>query len=84
MTAVRISARVSEENKNLVHDAAEIAGVSVSDFITAVAVEEAHRIINRERIVTVSSKHAGVFFAALENAPKPNKALVTAVKTSRG
>jgi len=83
MTAVRISARVSEENKKLVHDAAELAGVSVSDFLTVVAVEEAHRVINRERSVTVSSKYAGAFFAALKNAPKPNKALLNAVKTSR-
>jgi len=80
MSLARISARVSEENKNLVHDAAEIAGVSVSDFLTAIAVEEAHRVINRERTVTVAAKYADAFFAALETPAAPNAALLNAVR----
>lgn len=83
MNISRISARVSVETKELVHDAARIMGVSVADFLKAAAIDEAHRIVNRERTVTVSSKYASAFFAALETAPKPNKALLNAVKTSR-
>lgn len=80
MTSPRISARVSPETRSLVHEAADIIGVSVADFLAAAAVEEAHRVIERERTVTVSSKYADAFFSALENPPEPNSALLDAVK----
>jgi len=83
MSVSRISARVSNETKELVHDAARIEGVTVANFLKSAAVDEAHRIINRERTVMVSAKHADAFFAALETAPKPNKALLNAAKNSR-
>jgi len=76
----RISARVSPEIRNLVHEAADMIGVSVADFLAVAAVEEAHRVIERERTVTVSGKYANAFFAALENPPEPNAALLNAVK----
>jgi len=76
----RISARVTADTRNLVHEAADIIGVSVADFLSAAAIEEAHRVIERERTVTVSNKHADAFFAALDHAPKPNAALLNAVK----
>ncbi len=82
MNNPRISARVSEETRKLVHHAANIEGKSVADFLKAVAIEEAHRVINRERTITVSQQHAKAFFAALETAPKPNKALRNAFKHS--
>jgi len=83
MSDPRISARVSPETRSLVHDAADIMGVSVADFLTAAALEEAHRVIERERSVIVSDKYAGAFFAALENPPEPNSALLKVVKENR-
>jgi len=83
MSDPRISARVSPETRNLVHDAADIMGVSVADFLTAAALEEAHRVIERERSVIVSDKYADAFFAALENPPEPNSALLKTVKENR-
>jgi len=83
MTQPRISARVSPETRDLVHNAADIIGVSVTDFLSAAAIEEAHRVIARERTVTVSKKYADIFFSALDNPPKPNSALVNAVKEHR-
>jgi len=83
MSNPRISARVSPENRDLVHEAADIIGVSVTDFLTAAAIEEAHRVIERERTVTVSGKYADAFFAALQNPPEPNAALLNAVKETR-
>jgi uncharacterized protein (DUF1778 family) len=79
----RISARVSPETRNLVHEAAEIIGVSVADFLASAAIEEAHRVIERERTVTVSGKYADAFFTALESPPEPNAALLNAVKENR-
>ncbi len=83
MSSPRISARVSEETRELVHTAAEVKGVSVADFLTAAAVEEAHRVIERERFVSVSAHYAESFFAALETPPKPNSALRKAVQEHR-
>lgn len=83
MSLHRISARVSEENHALVHQAAELAGVSVADFLIAAALEEAHRVIERERTVVVSHELASSFFAALDNPPQPNAALRAAVNEHR-
>jgi uncharacterized protein (DUF1778 family) len=83
MTNPRISARVSRETRDLVHTAADIIGVSVADFLAASAIEEAHRVIERERTVFVSDKYADAFFAALETPPEPNAALLDAVKDHR-
>lgn len=83
MTSPRISARVTPETRDLVHTAADIKGVSVADFLAASAVEEAHRIIEQERIVNVSAQYAQSFFAALKTPPQPNKALRQAVKEHR-
>jgi len=80
MTNPRISARVSPETRDLVHTAADIIGVSVADFLAASAVEEAHRVIERERTVLVSDKYTDAFFAALETPPRPNSVLLDAVK----
>ncbi|TLS69224.1 DUF1778 domain-containing protein [Mariprofundus erugo] len=79
----RISARVSEENRALVHQAADLAGLSVADFLIAAALEEAHRIIEREQTVTISRSYARSFFAALDNPPQPNAALIAAVREYR-
>jgi len=83
MANPRISARVSPETRDLVHEAADMIGVTVADFLAVAAVEEAHRVIERERTVTVSGKYADAFFAALENPPEPNAALLKAVKETR-
>ncbi|MDX8407707.1 MAG: DUF1778 domain-containing protein [Mariprofundaceae bacterium] len=83
MTGPRISARVTPETRDLVHTAADIKGVSVTDFLAASAVEEAHRVIEQERFVSVSSQYADSFFAALKTPPKPNKTLRRAIKEHR-
>jgi len=83
MTSPRISARVTPETRDLVHTAANIKGVSVADFLAASAVDEAHRVIEQERTVFVSSQYTDAFFAALKTPPKPNIALRKAVKEHR-
>jgi len=83
MTSPRISARVTPETRDLVHTAADIKGVSVADFLTASAIEEANRVIEQERTVTVSCQYADSFFAALKTPPIPNKALRKAIQEHR-
>lgn len=82
MTLPRISARVPEKTRDLVHEAADALGVTVSDFIAIAALHEAHKVLERERTVTVTHEYASAFFSALDNPPAPNEALLTAAKRS--
>ena len=82
MSSPRISARVPEKTRELVHEAADALGITVSDFIAVAALHEAHKVLERERMVTVAHGYASAFFSALDNPPAPNKALLTAAKRS--
>jgi len=82
MRSARISAKVPAKTRDIVHAAAAILGVTVSDFVAAAVLHEAHRVLDRERTVHVARQYAATFFSALDNPPIPNEALVTAAKRS--
>jgi uncharacterized protein (DUF1778 family) len=73
---------VPEKTRDLVHEAADALGVTVSDFIAIAALHEAHKVLERERTVTVTREYASAFLSALDNPPAPNQALLTAAKRS--
>jgi len=82
MRSARISAKVPAKTRDLVHAAAAALGVTVSDFVAAAVLHEAHKVLERERTVTVAQKYASAFFSALDNPPAPNEVLLTAARRS--
>ncbi|EAU56117.1 DUF1778 domain-containing protein [Mariprofundus ferrooxydans] len=82
MVSSRSSARVPEKTWDFVLEAADALGVIVSDFIAIAALHEAHKVLERERTVTVTREYASAFLSALDNPSAPNHALLTAAKRS--
>jgi len=76
----RITARVSEDIRNRLAEAAAFSGATLNQFVVQAAVEKADTIIEKERIVNLSYRDAEVFFNAIENPPRPNAKLREAVK----
>ena len=76
----RITARVSEDIRNRLTEAAAFSGATLNQFLVQAAVEKADTIIEKERIVNLSYRDAEVFFNAIENPPRPNAKLRKAVK----
>lgn len=71
----RINLRTTHETKTIIEQAAELMGTSLSAFMLSHAYEAARRVINEQQFLTLSNRDRDAFVAALENSPKPNKAL---------
>lgn len=71
----RINLRTTHETKTIIEQAAELVGTSLSAFMLSHAYEAARRVINEQQLLTLSNRDRDAFVAALENSPKPNKAL---------
>lgn len=76
----RITARVSDNVRVTLEQAAEILGATVNQFVVQTAFLEAQRVIERESVIRLSQKDARKILALLDNPPKPNKRLKDAVK----
>lgn len=80
----RITARVSDNVRDTLEQAAELLGSTVNQFVVQTAYVEAQRVIERESIIRLSQKDAHKILALLDNPPKPNKRLKDAVKAHKG
>lgn len=76
----RITARVSQEVRKTLEEAASMTGSNLNQFMVAAAVKEAERVIAKERTVRIDAKYAADFFEALDAADQPNERLLKAVK----
>lgn len=76
----RIEARIAPEVLNLVKQAAEMQGRSVSDFVVSAAQEAAHRAIEEAQIIRLSAEDQRRFVDLLLNPPPPAPALERAKK----
>lgn len=76
----RITARVSEDIRNRLAEAAAITGSTLNQFLVQAAVEKAQAIIEKERVLRLSYKDAETFFQAMENPPEANETLKSAIK----
>ena len=79
----RITARVSEQIKQILTDAADLTGATLNQFLVQAALEKAEHIIEKDKLIQLSKKDAEVFFGAFENPPEPNVKLLNAVKNYR-
>ena len=65
----RIEARIAPEALAVVRRAAELQGRSLSDFIVAAALQDAHRTIDEAQIIRLSVDDQQRFAQALLNSP---------------
>ena len=76
----RLEARVTAERKELLAKAAELQGVSLTDFVLGAAYQAAVRVISEHEIIDLTARTREVFIAALTNPPHPNRALKRAAR----
>ena len=80
----RITARVSDDVRNTLEQAAELLGATVNQFVVQTAYLEAQRVIERESVIRLSQQDARKVLSLLDHPPKPNKRLKDAVKKFKG
>jgi len=76
----RIEARVSREQKRLFERAAEVTGVTLTDFAISSMQRAAAEALEKHTILKVSLRDQRAFLDTLLNPPKPNEALREAAK----
>ena len=71
----RITARVPQNVQDTLQQAADLLGATLNQFVVQAALSEAQRVIERERVIHLSSKDAAFLVSLLEAPPKPNARL---------
>ena len=74
----RITARVSEQVKATLNTAADLMGATLNQFLIQAALEKAEKLIEKDKIISLSNQDAEIFFSSLDNPPQPNKKLKNA------
>ena len=74
----RLVARVSSSTQELIKTAAELSGVTLSQFLIEAARSKASTIISETQTVKLTLEGAESFFAAFDNPPEPNERLKAA------
>ena len=75
MKTARLEARLSEDQKNLVAQAAGYQGVSQTDFVLMTVLDEARRVVREQGVIELSLEQSEKVAAAMINPPTPNDAL---------
>jgi uncharacterized protein (DUF1778 family) len=78
MERERITARVSSAVAETLNEAAELSGTTLNSFVVQAALKEAHRIIDREKTIYISSNDAAMLLNLLDKPSSPNTALTKA------
>jgi uncharacterized protein (DUF1778 family) len=76
----RIGARVPHEVYETLCRAAELTGATVNQFLVQSALKEAQSVIEREEVIRLSPRDWNWLLELMENPPKPNAKLKTAMK----
>lgn len=71
----RITARVPQGVHDTLQEAAELVGATLNQFVVQAALNEAQRVIERERVIRLSSAGTAFLTALLDKPPAPNAAL---------
>lgn len=74
----RLVARVSQDVQELIKNAADMSGATLSQFIVEAVTAKANSVIEQTRNIRLTLEGANRVFDALENPPAPNKALLDA------
>jgi uncharacterized protein (DUF1778 family) len=65
----RITARVPQDVQDTLEQAAELQGATLNQFVVQAALREARRIIERDRVIHLSSVDASFLLKLLEKPP---------------
>ena len=76
----RLTARIPPQVRETLQRAAAISGATLNQFLVQAALKEAHRILDEERIISLSEQDALRIFTLLENPPAPNSRLQSAAR----
>ncbi len=79
----RITARVPQTVQDTLQQAAELLGATLNQFVVQAALSEARRVIERDRVIHLSSTDAAFLMNMLEKPPAPNGRLRKAIQTYR-
>ena len=74
----RVTARIPQEIKATLEQAAVLSGATLNQFIVQAALKEAQQILEAERLIELSEQDAEQVFSLLENPPTPNSFLKAA------
>ena len=74
----RLEARISPEIKSLLQKAADLEGITLTDFAIASLQEAAIATIQKHQTLKLSLEDSEAFVDALLNPPLPNQALLAA------
>lgn len=74
----RLEARVDSEIKALWQKAADLQGVTLTDFVIASVQQAAYKVIEQHQTLKLSLEDAEAFVEALKHPQEPNDALVAA------
>lgn len=76
----RLEARLTQEQKELLLEAAQMSGFSLTEFVVASALEAAKRMIQEQAVLKLSKQDREVFVNALLNPPEPGEKLRDSAK----
>lgn len=76
----RIEARLNAEHKERIQRAADLEGVSLSDFVVSRAYAAAEEVIRAHEVMALSERDSMRFVEALLSPPEPNDALQRALR----
>lgn len=76
----RITARVPQNVQDTLQQAADLVGSPLNQFIVQAALREAQRVIDRERVVELSSHDAAFLLKLLDRPARPNPRLAQALR----
>lgn len=71
----RVSVRMAPEVYETLSQAAELTGATVNQFIVQSAFEKAQEVIEKKRLIRMTSGSAASFFKALDHPPRPTPKL---------
>jgi len=71
----RVQARLTPPVKQVIEQAADLCGLSVSDFMVNSSRERAEALIREHRLITLTTEDSVAFAEAIINPPEPNEAL---------
>ena len=80
MKQSRFDMRASIEERKQIEAAATVLGMNLSSFMRFSALEKSADILRQTSSIILSDKDRDMFLEALENPPKPGKALKGALK----
>ena len=79
----RITARVPQNVQQILQQAADLLGAPLNQFVVQAALREARRVIERDRVIHLSSTGAAFLMNLLEKPPAPNARLRRAFQTCK-